>query len=259
MQYVFRAMPSPRMFDLLTKPAVVVGLWLSAAAAAAAPTLLVEGELHTKPARISLSPIQLWDTTWWLVLQARPDGAALTRLEYRIRFLDDRPQSKTGGIELSGGPADGVAGRVAIRLPTREDYERPLEARMRVHDAAGNSSDWVAVEFPPEKQVRPPKRSAYTVSAQPEAERRHRIIGTVEYEAGDSTTLGVVRDELGRQAKAAGGDAAVGVRLVRNSDDKFVFAADVVRYLEQAKPTPTAVPLVTDRELGEIVVPYERH
>jgi hypothetical protein len=96
------------------------------------------------------------------------------------------------------------------------------------------------------------------MSAQAEPERKYDVISTVEYEATESTPLRDVRDELGRRAKEAGGDAAVAVRLARSSGDTYVFAADVVRYHDVAKATPTPVPLLTDRELGEIVVPYER-
>jgi hypothetical protein len=242
----------------LTLLVIALAPYLAAASALAAPTLQLEGEQHQQPAKLSLSPIQLWDTTWWLVLRAQSDGAPLTRAEYRTRFLDDRPQPKAGGVELSAAANESVGGRVAIMLPTREDYDRPLEARMRVQDAAGNYSDWKSVEFPPEKRTRPAKPVLYPVSAQPEAGRKHRVIGSVEYEANESTSLGTVRDELGRKAKVAGGDAAVGVRMVSASGDKFVFAADVVRYLEQPVPTATAAPLATDRRLGEIVVPYEK-
>jgi len=242
-----------------TGPLVVaMALCLSAAPALSAPTLQLEGEQHQEPAKLSLSPIQLWDTMWWLVLQAQPDGAPLARAEYRTRFLDDRPQPKAGGIELNAAATESVGGRVAIQLPTRDDYDRPLEARMRVQDTAGNYSNWITVEFPPEKRVRPPKPVLYPVSAQPDVGRRHRIIGKVEYEATESTSLGEVRKELGRKAKVSGGDAAVGARMVRESGDKFVFEADVVRYLEEPVPTPTVVPLATDRRLGEIVVPYEK-
>ena len=225
-------------------------------AAFAAPTLQLRAEQRQKPAQLSLSPLQLYDTEWWLIVEAAPDGAALSRLEYRTRFTDNRPQSKAGGIELSENEA--LGGRIEIKLPTRDDYDRRMEVRGRVTDAAGNSSDWIIVEFPPEKTIRPRVPGAYAVAAQPDADRKHRVVGTVEYEAADSTSLRVVRDELGRRARAAGGDMAVGVRLVRSDGETFVFAADAIKYLEVAKPTPTAVTLATDRRLGEIVVSYER-
>lgn len=247
-----------RLCAMLAEPTVVAALCLVAAPALAVPSLQVEGEQHREPAKLSLSPIQLWDTTWWLLLQARSDGAAINRVEYRTRFLDERPQSKAGGLDLDATATDIVGGRIAIKLPTREDYDRPLEARLRVHDVAGDYSDWAIVKFPPEKRISPPKPGTFALSAKPDPARRHRVLSTVEYEATDSTSLGAVREELGRLAKAAGGDAAVGLRLVRSNGDTFVFAADVVRYLEQPKPTPTPVPLPTDRLLGEIVVPYER-
>lgn len=238
--------------------AVVAFVGLAAAPTLAAPSLRAEGEQRLKPAALRLSPIQLWDTEWWLLIDARPDGAALSRLEYRTRFTDERPQSKAGGIELDDSTVEALGGRVAIKLPTRDDYTRPLEARLRVTDAGGNSSEWVVVEFPPGKSIRPSNPSDYTVAAQADADRKHRVVGIVEYEASDSTLLRVVRNELGRRARAAGGDAAVGVRMVRSTDESFVFEADVIRYLEVARPTPTAVSLATDRELGEIVVSYER-
>jgi len=233
-------------------------VWCAAHPAQALPALELRAEERQQPAKLNLSPIQLWDTEWWLLLEATPDGSALSRLEYRTHFLDERPQSQAGGIDFAQTAAEPLGGRVAIRLPTRDDYERHFQLRARVTDTAGESSDWVIVDFPPEKSIRPSNPSVYKVSAQADASRKHSVIGTVEYEATDSTPLRVVRDEIGRQARAAGGDAAVGVRLVRSTDETFVFAADVVRYLELPKPTPTAVTLATDRRLGEIVVTYER-
>lgn len=239
-------------------PALLIAMVAGAVPAGAQPTLRVRAEQRQQPARLSLSPIQLWDTEWWLLAEATPDGAALARIEYRTRFLDDRPQSLAGGVDLAQTVAEPLGGRIAITLPTRDDYQRRFEVRARVTDTTGASSDWISVAFPPDKTIRPGSESPYTVSAQPDADRKYDIVGTVEYEASDSTPLRVVRDELGRQARAAGGDAAVGVRLARSSEDSFVFAADAIRYVEAPLPTPTPVTLATDRKLGEIVVSYER-
>lgn len=231
---------------------------LTAAPALAAPRLRVEAEQRRERSKLSLSPIQLWDTEWWLIIEAHPDGAALSRLEYRTRFTDDRPQSKAGGIELEASAVEVLAGRIAIELPTRDDYNRPMQVRLRVTDAGGDSSDWVVVEFPPEKTIRAASPDASRVAMQADANRKHQVVGSVTYEASDSTSLRVVRDELGRQARAAGGDAAVGVRLVQTNEDSFVFTADAIRYLDVARPTPTAVTVGSERQIGEIVVSYER-
>lgn len=246
--------PSSTCVAIVFACAIAAG---TAAVAEATPTLRLQAEQRQQPAKINLSPIQLWDTEWWLLVEAIPDGKPLARVEYRGAFLDERPQSHAGGVDLGQRTAEPLGGRIEIKLPTRNDYERRFRLRARVIDTGGGSSEWVIMDFPPDKSIRPGDRDAYAVSAEADAGRQHRVIGTVEYEATDATPLRVVRDELGRKARAAGGDAAVGVRLIRSTADTFVFGADVIRYLEIAKPTPT-VSLSTDRRLGEIVVPYER-
>ena len=231
-------------------------LALTAAPAIGAPSLSVVAEQHQSPAKISLSPVQLWDTEWWMVVDARPDGAPLERLEYRTRFLDERPQSKAGGLTLEADAIGPVDGRVEIKLPGRIDYDRRMEARLRVYDTQGNASDWAVVEFPPDRSIRPGDPDRYVVQVDP-AETRYRVIGTVESEATESTRMSAVREDLEHQARAAGGDAAIGFRLVRNTADTFVFAADVIRYVEKPQPTPTIAPKTTDRVIGRIVIPYE--
>jgi hypothetical protein len=234
---------------------VLVCMMFAAAPVAAAPSLSVVAEQYQSPAQLNLSPVQLWDTEWWLMVEARPDGAPLERLEYRTRFLDERPQSKAGGLSLPAA-GDSLGGRVEIVLPGRIDYDRRLEARLRVYDTQGKASEWVVVHFPPNRSIRPADPERYVVQVDP-ADTRFRKIGTVEAEATESTRLSAVRDDLERQARAAGGDAAVGLRLVRSTADTFVFAADVVRYLEAPQPTATMAPKITDHVLGTIVIPYE--
>lgn len=223
--------------------------------AAGAPVLSATAEQIQRPAK-ALSPIPLWDTHWRVLVEARPGGAPLSRLEYRTRFLDQRPQTHAGSLDLRSAADEAVAGHVAVELPSRAHYERPFEVRLRVHDVHGAASDWVTVRFPPEKTIRPAAPDAYVISVDP-LEGDYRIVGTVEYEASEWTTLATVREKLEQQARAAGGDAAVGFRLTRSTPDTHVFAADVIRYRARPRPTPTVVPRATDRLLGRVVIPYE--
>lgn len=245
------------MKDLSRSLASILAFCVTAPAfpAAAVPTLTVDSEQFQAPAR-ALSPVQLWDTEWRLLIEAHPDGALLTRLEFRTRFLDDRPQTHAGGLDLQPSAVEPVAGRLVIELPARVDYERRFEARLRIHDAQGIASDWVTVKFPPERLLRPAAADAYVLSVDP-VDSDYRIVGTVEFTAIESTRLSSVREGLERQAKAAGGDAAIGLRLERNTHDTYVFAADVIRYTAKPKPTPTPAAKATDRVLGKIVIPYE--
>jgi hypothetical protein len=233
---------------------LVVCVVVPALPAAAAPSLTVDAEQFQSPAK-ALSPVQLWDTEWRMLIDARPDGAPLTRLEFRARFLDDRPQSHAGGVDLQSN-GEPVAGRLLIDLPARVDYDRPFEVRLRVHDSQGDTSAWAVARFPPKKSIRPLPEDNYVVSVGPVG-GEYTIVKTVEFEASESTRMSAVREDLEYQARAAGGDAAVGLRLAKSSHDTYVFAADVIRYTTRPEPTPTEAAKATDRVLGRIAIPYE--
>ena len=83
-------------------------------------------------------PVPLWDTSWWVVIQATRAQAPLTRLEYTARFTDGADsRSHTGGWDLSGADVDALSGRVIVKCPVRPDYDRRVRVQLRVRDALG--------------------------------------------------------------------------------------------------------------------------
>jgi hypothetical protein len=221
------------------------------AAAAGAPSLTATAQqVRTRTRTVGLLP--LWDTSWWVTVQASRAQAPLTRLEYSARFTDgsdSRPQ--TGGWDLRGGDADGLSGRVVVKCPARPDYDRRVRVQLRVRDALGGASEWMVADFPVRDE---PRQTSAGVSAatQPGTDRPRP--GAVEIEASDDMTIGQARAILQRKAREAGGDAAGDLRLVRSTADHATFAADVIRH-KAAVPAPTAeaLPAPSERVIGEIV------
>lgn len=226
------------------------------AAAAGTPSLTVKSQqLRRRAATTALVP--LWDTSWWVAIAAQRGEAPLAWLEYTARFVDStdsRPLS--GRWELSPSDTEGLSGRVVVKCLTRPDYDRRVRVQLRVRDAVGNSSEWAVAEFP----VRDDEPAGVLLTAPPSTDRVYDIIGTAEVEATDGMTLRETKAKLQRQARDQGGDGAVGLRLVRSTEDRTTFAADVIRY-KAAGPAPIASPVAapSERVIGEIVFRGARH
>jgi hypothetical protein len=236
---------------------------LSSHTAAAAPPpspAVTPQQLRTRAT--DAGPLPLWDTSWWITVQATRTEAPLTRLEYTARFTDaadSRPY--TGGWDLSGADVDALSGRVVVKCPARPDYEHHVRVQLRVRDTRGEASEWAAADFPVRGEQRE-AASAVPAAGLPGAGPSDERLGAVEVEATDDMTIGQTRAMLLRKARDEGGDAAAGLRLVRSTTDHATFAADVVRH-KVAGPTPAAVsvsvPVPSERVIGEIVFHETRH
>jgi hypothetical protein len=124
---------------------------------------------------------------------------------------------------------------------------------MRARDSRGETSEWIATEFPPSDDTRRPG-SGISVSTAPQVTRPQQAIATVEVEAGDRMTIGDVRAALQSKASSQGASAAVGLRLVRSDSEHVVFAADLVRDVV-ATPTPIAAAASIQPLVGTITLP----
>jgi len=243
-------------FSIAFLLALGLGCTLSSQTVAAGPppSLTVTAQqLRTRAT--DAGPVPLWDTSWWVTIQAARAEAPLTRIEYTARFTDrasSRPH--TGGWDLGSDAADALSGRVVIKCPARPNYDHRVRVQLRVRDALGVASEWANADFPVRGE---PGETASAVpagvlaGAGPSDER----LGVVEIEATDDMTIGQTRAALQRKARDQGGDA-VGLRLVRSTADQATFAADMVRHTAAA-PAPAAVAVpaaaASERVIGEIV------
>ena len=241
--------------------ALAVPLAPVAALAGAGPSLSATAHQLRKAADEPFSPVRLWDTSWWVSIQATPGGAPLDSLEYHARFTSEPDvRRRSGSLSLDGEDRNGVSGRIVVTCKTRPDYTRPVQVRVRVRDAIGATSEWSDLTFP----VRGEHATTQTgpgddveVTTRAETERPHEPLGTVEVRVNSDTTIAEVRSALQRKALDRGGDAIVGFRLVSSSGDENTFAAEVIRSVDSPpQPAPEATP--TDRVLGEIVMPGVR-
>src|SRR5262249_59946188 len=80
------ARPRVRVRRVLAGFALLVGPLV--ANAQSLPTLTAEAGQERTRAHGVLSPIPLWDTSWWIVVQGTPKGAPLRPLDYPKRFPD---------------------------------------------------------------------------------------------------------------------------------------------------------------------------
>jgi hypothetical protein len=245
--------------------AVLVALLLAAGRtpAEAGPTVTAIPHQSRVRANDPLSIVPLWDTTWWITLQAQPGGAPLESLEYHAKFTDGPDhRTRTGTIALTGDDGNGLNARIDVGCPTRPDYTRPLRVRLRVRDTSGISSDWAEVDFPVHAVDSPPPLPTNPPPVTTEgqtAERVHETIGSVEIEVSNQTTIAAVREALQRKALERGGNAVVGFRLVSSTGERNTFAAEVVRYADApALPTPTPTVVPSDRVIGEILMLHSR-
>jgi hypothetical protein len=220
---------------------------------------------HQKRVRSNdpMTIVPLWDTTWWVTIEARRGTLPLEALEYHAKFTDvSTTRVRTGEIELHGDDREGFTGRLDVACPVRPDYTRPLRLRLRLREAGGATGEWVEVRFPvrdghavviEEADAKP------LLTTESHTERRAEPIGTVEVEVDSSATIAKVREALQKKAVAQGGDALINFRLAASDGDRTTFTAEAVRYIEAAPPptpTPTAAP--ADRVLGEIRMHHER-
>lgn len=231
----------------------------AAAAGAPAPSLTaVPRQLRTRAT--DTGPLPLWDTSWWIVIQAARAQAPLTRMEYTARFTDSADtRSHTGGWDLSGEDGDALSGRVIVKCPMRPDYDHRVRVQLRVRDALGEASEWAIADFPVRGEQRE-TASAVPAAVPADSGPPDKGVGAVEIEATDDMTIGEARAALQRKARDQGGDAASGFRLVRSTADHATFAADVVRHTA-APPAPAAAPVAprSERVIGEIVFREGRH
>jgi hypothetical protein len=234
---------------------------LSSQIAAAAPPSLTVTPQQLRTRATDAGPVPLWDTSWWVVVQATRAQAPLTRLEYTARFTDSADRHPhTGGWDLSGGDVDALSGRVVVKCPVRPDYDHRVHVQLRVRDALGEASEWAIADFPVRSEQR--ETASAVPAAVPPADPSDERLGAVEVEATDDMTIGQTRAMLQRKARDEGGDVAVGLRLVRSTADHATFAADVVRH-NVAVPAPAAIHVPTaapsERVIGEIVFHDARH
>jgi hypothetical protein len=240
---------------------LLVAAWVGTAGAQAAPSLTAQAHQVRTPAEEPFSPVPLWDTTWWVSVQAKPGRARLDQLEFHARFTDHPdPRRRAGSITLSEADRDGFSGRVLVVCPTRPDYHRPLRVRLRLRDADGVESEWVDVTFPvrgAQARVVTSPADDVPVATTAETERQHEPLGDVEVEVSNDATIAEVRAALQQQAYARGGHAIVHFRLASSTDTTNTFTADVIRYLEPT-PVPAGAPPDDERVIAEIIVPQER-
>jgi len=226
------------------------------------PTLTAEAGQERTRAHGVLSPIPLWDTSWWIVVQGTPKGAPLRQLDYRTRFRDSiKPESITGILPLEATDQNGFSGRLLVICQARPEYDRPLHVQLRVVDAAGAASPWVDVDFPVRAERRTTPSAAATDTPLAEKGTPTGDLGQVEVEVSDETTIAEVKALLQRAAQARGGDAGSAVRLVDSTGGHLRFAADVVPHAAAVPPSPTVAvstptpPAASDRVLGQIIIP----
>lgn len=240
---------------------VLLALGLVGVSVAASPPSLAVTPQQLRTRATNAGPVPLWDTSWWVAVQATRAQAPLARLEYTARFVD-APDSRpyTGGWDLNGADVDALSGRVVVKCPARPDYDHHVRVQLRVRDALGEASEWAAADFPVRGEQRE-AASAAPAGVLPGAPSDERL-GAVEVEATDDMTIGQTRALLQRKARDQGGDAAEGLRLVRSSPDHATFAADVIRH-KAAVPAPAIVPVPaaapSERVIGEIIFHETRH
>jgi len=204
------------------------------------------------------SPVPLWNTNWWIVVNATPGSSPICRLNYTARFADGiadgvEPRPVTGSWEIEGGDEPTVLGRVVVRCPTRPDYERELRVRLQAEACDGSKSAWQTAKFPVPWEAAREKPADTAGPAVP-------TIETVTTEASSSATIDDVRAALDQAARARGGERAVGLRVVESRGDRVRFAADIVH---AATPTAAATVVPTPKStdatiLGEIDMPPSR-
>jgi len=227
---------------------------LSRQTAAAPPPSLTVTPQQLRTRATDVGPLPLWDTSWWVVIQATRAQAPLTRLEYTARFTDGvDSRAHTGGWDLSGDDVDALSGRVIVKCPVRPDYDRPVRVQLRVRDALGAASEWASADFPVRGE-QGETASAVPAAVPAVAGPSDEHLGAVEIEATDDMTIGQTRAALQRKARDQSGDAIVNFRLVRSTADHATFAADVVRH-NAAPPAPAAaaVAVPSERVIGEII------
>lgn len=225
-----------------------ISLLLSAGIAHAAPTLKAKASQEVRRPE-NFTGIPVWEPLWWIHLEARADGAPLARLEYRAAYIEEaRPT--TGGWEIPELDRDGFSGRVRLLCNQLADYDFAVRVLIRVTDTAGESSEWVSVELPPEWEPTP------APAATPEQAGGGKKIGSVTYIADDQTSIADVRSDLERQARMQGGDSIDDLQLITLPDGRSKFVASVIK----APPTvaASATPIATvaarrpDRIIGKI-------
>ncbi|MBI3782401.1 MAG: hypothetical protein HY270_03260 [Deltaproteobacteria bacterium] len=222
-------------------------------AAAQAPILKAAARQMRTVAKDNIGPVPLWDTSWWIEMKASGLGPDLARVDYRTRFVDgSEARSQAGGWDVGGSAVDG---RLTVACPARADYDRRLRVDLRVRNRSGQASDWVTVDFPPSNEVQ--ETGAVVVSSAPAVSTQQKVIGSVEVEADDRMSIGDVRAALQSKALAQGASAVVGLRLLRSSAERMVFAADLVRDVG-VTPSPPKVG-ATQSLVGEISIPALRH
>jgi hypothetical protein len=201
-----------------------------------------------------VGPLPTWEVKWWIDVQGPAAAAPLTHIDYQARFgdgSDSRPLG--GGWEVAAADASGFTGRVKVTCVVPTDYDRPVRVQMRVHDAAGQVSDWAEVRFPVDSEA---------TDTQPDQTARvpggGKRLGDVVVDVDDKTTIGQAKAALQHQAAAMGGDA-VGFRLVSSSGTQSRFAADVISRPPATTVAPTPPPAASsERVVGEIVLPANR-
>ncbi len=216
-----------------------------AAPALADPTLRVDAQRSAQRGSVLSF---LWNQSWWLEVDARSDTAPIARIEYWAQVLEGSRRRTAGSFPA---PANTRAwtGSIPIRFPTNADHDERLRVRLRVHDTAGNASDWHSVEFPDDAVLADgPSQPQAKVDAAAAPKR-----STVEVVAGDTMSLGDVREALTQEAGRRGGRIVSEPRLVGTVDGKMRFEADIEIVPEEA---PTAAPVAAaPQRIGEIHIP----
>lgn len=227
-------------------PRVLPALLLAGMAAtagpaqAAAPSLLAYANATRVRSPERLAPLRLVDTSWWISVDGASGGAPLAAIEFHARFTDPEGQDQrpvVGTIELGSDSRERAQGRIDVSLPTRPDYLRPFRVRLRLRDAAGETSGWVEVHFPVRAPIAPAGETPVAVAAAGPPETRE-VLGQVETEVDETASMGDVRRALLLQARIRGGTGIDGIRLLRSEGGRSVFAADAVRVTGSQPPTP---------------------
>jgi len=220
--------------------------------AAAQPSLEVQAFRASQ--RYALMPF-VWEQSWWVEVNAASGSAALDRLEFWVQGVDRSRRQAAGNFSASPGALT-MAGKVAIRFPINADHNERLRVRMRVHDTAGEASDWQALVFPDDAETMTTDDSVPQAPVPPAANTR---VTTVEFVADDTMPMGEVRAALASAAAALGGSVVGAPRIVAAEAGRTRFVADVrIEPTARAAAPPPPVP-TPDRTalLGEIVVPDE--
>lgn len=238
--------------------ACLLGLAAAESHAAGAPQLSTAARQERQRVWTS-SLLPLWDTTWWIDVNATPGSSPICRLRYSSRFTDGadaRPM--VGTWDITGGDAPTLKGRILVRCPARPDYERPLRVRLQAEACDGSRSSWQTVQFPVAWDTITPTPTVHASAT----EEAPPLIETVTTEASAGTTIEQVRAAIDQAARARGAERATGLRVVESRGGRTRFAADIVLVATPtAAPEPDIHATPTPREarvLGEILLAPSR-